>query len=50
MTLNKALKILGLDDTYTEEELKKAYRTLIVMTHPDSVKEHERQKSYDRVY
>lgn len=41
MTEKKALKILGLQVPYTEEELKKTYRALIVLTHPDSVKEHD---------
>lgn len=41
MTVKKALKILGLEAPYTEEDLKKTYRALIVMTHPDSVKEHD---------
>lgn len=41
MTVDKALKILGLKAPYTEEDLKKTYRSLIVMTHPDSVKEHD---------
>ena len=41
MTIKTALKILGLKAPYTEEDLKKTYRSLIVMTHPDSVKEHD---------
>lgn len=37
MTVKKALKILGLKAPYTEDDLKKTYRALIIMTHPDSV-------------
>ena len=35
MNTNEALKILGLKSDYTEEELKKTYRRLIVKYHPD---------------
>lgn len=41
MTNKKALKILGLKETYTEEELKKTYRSLMIMTHPDSANEYD---------
>lgn len=36
MTINKSLSILGLTNDYTEEELKKAYRRLSKLNHPDS--------------
>lgn len=35
MNLEKALSILGLQRNFTEEELKKAYRHLITIYHPD---------------
>lgn len=35
MNLDKALQILGLTRNFTEQELKKAYRTLITKYHPD---------------
>lgn len=41
MTKNKALRILGLGDSYTKEELKKAYRSLIKQIHPDITDAHE---------
>ena len=41
MTNKKALKILGLNEAYTEEELKKRYRSLMIITHPDSAKEYD---------
>lgn len=41
MTVKKALKILGLNAPYTENDLKKTYRILIIKTHPDSVNEHD---------
>lgn len=40
MTISKALTILGLDKTYTSEDLKKAYRALMILTHPDSGNNH----------
>ena len=44
MTLEQALKILNLNKNYTEEELKKSYRSLIVKYHPD--KHPESNKTY----
>ena len=44
MTLEQALKILNLNENYTEEELKKSYRSLIVKYHPD--KHPESNKTY----
>lgn len=41
MTTNKALAILGLNKSYTDEELKKTYRSLMILTHPDSVESHD---------
>lgn len=35
MDFNKALKILGLTSSFTEEELRKTYRRLIAKYHPD---------------
>lgn len=36
MNITKALALLGLTNNYTEEELKKAYRRLSKLNHPDS--------------
>ena len=44
MTLNEALKILNLNENYTEDDLKKSYRALIIKYHPD--KHPENNKSY----
>ena len=44
MTLKEALRILNLNENYTEEELKKEYRSLIVKYHPD--KHPENNKTY----
>lgn len=41
MNKSQALDILGVLPDTTESELKKKYRTLMVMTHPDSVSEHD---------
>lgn len=35
MTRNEAVQIMGLSRKYTEEELKKTYRTLARKYHPD---------------
>ena len=44
MTLEEALYILNLNKNYTEEELKKEYKSLIVKYHPD--KNPESKKTY----
>ena len=41
MTTHKALDILGLKKPYTEDELKKTYRALMFLTHPDSGRDYE---------
>ena len=41
MNYTKALKILGLQDNYTEAELKKNYRNLAKKYHPDHHGEEE---------
>ena len=35
MTRREALKILNLDDSYSKDDLKKKYRALMMMLHPD---------------
>lgn len=44
MTLEKAIKILGLSIDFTESEFKKAYRTLCKANHPDLVGESSEEK------
>jgi len=44
MTLNEALHILNLNKNYTEEDLRKSYRSLITKYHPD--KHPESKKEY----
>lgn len=44
MTLEEALNILNLNKNYTEEELKKSYRSIIIKYHPD--KNTKSKKSY----
>ena len=44
MTFDKALKILGLNKNFTEEELKQSYRKLAQLHHPD-----RHEKSEDRI-
>lgn len=47
MSIEEALKILGLKSNYTEEELKKSYRRLIVKYHPDKFeKTNQKEKTY----
>ena len=41
MNRKKALKILGAETDTDIRDLKKRYRSLMRMTHPDSVKEHD---------
>lgn len=41
MTRREAITILGLSVDYSKEELKKRYRELMFLTHPDSVDEHK---------
>ncbi|MGN0302130.1 MAG: J domain-containing protein [Anaerotardibacter sp.] len=41
MKKSEALHILGLDDTATEEEIKKAHRKLIIENHPDKFAQDE---------
>lgn len=43
MTFDKALKILGLNQNFTEDELKQAHRKLAQLHHPD-----RHEKSEDR--
>ena len=45
MTLEKALKILGLNSNFTEEDLKTAYRKLAQLHHPDR---HENSQDRER--
>ena len=51
MNLDKALQILGLTRNFTEQELKKAYRTLITKYHPDKFEtksEREKKEAEER--
>lgn len=50
MDFNKAIKILGLSSNFTEDELKKTYRSLITKYHPDkyeSKTEKERKEAVE---
>jgi hypothetical protein len=44
MNVLKARSILGLSDNWTDDELKKNYRTLAMKFHPDKCKTHDSSK------
>lgn len=49
MTRNEALKILGLNDTASDEDAKKKYRELTKKYHPDINKEADAEDNFKRI-